>query len=61
MLSELEKALDEQLTKWKELQAQDLPTLNKALKQAKLAPITISSPQSSPPASEMQSHHQDLD
>ena len=61
MLSELEKALDEQLTKWKELQAQDLPALNKALKQAKLATITIPSPQDSPTPSEMRSHHQDMD
>jgi hypothetical protein len=61
MLSELEKALDEQLTKWKELQAQDLPALNKALKQAKLATITIPSPGDLPASGEMHSQHQDLE
>jgi len=61
MLSELEKALDEQLAKWKELQAQDLPALNKALKQAKLATITISDAKDSPSPSEMHSHHIDMD
>jgi photosystem II stability/assembly factor-like uncharacterized protein len=61
MLSELEKALEEQLARWQQLQAQDLPALNKALKQAKLATITLQGPNAgaSPAPGEVRSRHED--
>ncbi|HMK21433.1 MAG TPA: hypothetical protein VK466_03815, partial [Terriglobales bacterium] len=63
MFAELEKALEEQLAKWQELQTQDLPVLNKALKQAKLAAIALPGPDSkeSPAPGPMRSHHEDLE
>jgi photosystem II stability/assembly factor-like uncharacterized protein len=62
-LGELEKALEEQLTAWQQMQAQDIPALNKALKQAKLPTITVPGPDSkaSGTTPEMDVHHEDLE
>jgi photosystem II stability/assembly factor-like uncharacterized protein len=62
MLLELEKALDEQLARWQELQTQDVPALNKALKQAGLSTIEVpSSSAADSPAPKIRSSHEDLD
>ena len=62
-LGELEKALEEQLTAWQQMQAQDIPVLNKALQQAKLPVITVSSPDSKESGASpgMHTHHEDLE
>ena len=62
-LGELEKALEEQLTNWQQMQTQDIPALNKALKQAKLPAITIPGPDSkaSGATREMHTRHEDLE
>ncbi len=61
-LSELEKALEEQLGKWQQLQAQDLPALNQSLKQVRLPPIAVTGPAAKDsPAPQMHTHHEDLE
>jgi cell division septum initiation protein DivIVA len=63
MLSELEKVLAEQLANWQQLQSQDLPALNKALKQAKLPAIMMPSADAKQSAATAgaHSHHEDRD
>jgi photosystem II stability/assembly factor-like uncharacterized protein len=41
MFQDLEKVLDEQLDRWKEIQAQDVPRLNESLKKAGRPPIEV--------------------
>jgi hypothetical protein len=41
MVSELEKALDEQLSAWAQLKSKDIPELNDRLKKAGLPPIDL--------------------
>ena len=41
MFQDLEKVLDEQLDRWKEIQAQDIPRLNESLEKAGRSPIEV--------------------
>jgi hypothetical protein len=41
MFHDLEMVLDEQLSRWKEIQSQDVPSLNESLKKAGRPPIEV--------------------
>jgi photosystem II stability/assembly factor-like uncharacterized protein len=61
MTAELEKALDDQLSAWDQIKSKDIPDLNLRLKKAKLQPIDLQKPNSTPISVDIETQDRDRD